>query len=364
MVRTCPVSTVLVAARSGKPSQPDLKCCCASGIDVTWDRVSGSNLPNPDPFPDVAMRCRALMALAGLSLLHVSRLPAQEADAGARVARAVIDPFPVSFTRGDSMSARFTLADSVGGDVVGPSWSLESSGGLVRYRLLDSNATSRAYLFSGDMPANEVFHVAVHLKAADGRTETRTLDSLTVSVADWAVGRVEILEPEFEAYTGTTLLLRAKAYSTHGTELEDAKISWETDDPCHARVMPDGAIAFGAAAKITVKARAQGKEVSRQIRVTSNPVQTISVSPRSAQTRVGDVVRFRVSTEDRQGQDVKKVALSFSATGLDSLRGSARIDDRGYFVAEDPGAYLVRVAAGDVATEALVEVTRRPEIGR
>ena len=51
---------------------------------------------------------------------------------------------------------------------------------------------------------------------------------------------------------------------------------------------------------------------------------------------------------------MKKVALSYAVTGLDSLRGSARIDGRGNFVAEDPGAYLVRVGAGDVATEALV----------
>ena len=44
--------------------------------------------------------------------------------------------------------------------------------------------------------------------------------------------------------------------------------------------------------------------------------------------------------------EVKKVALSYAVTGLDSLRGSARIDSRGYFVAEDPGAYLVRIVKG------------------
>ena len=289
-----------------------------------------------------------------------SRAMAQDPDPAVRVARAVIDPFPVSFSRGDSMSTRFSLVDSVGGDVSGALWALQSSGQAVRVRLVDSTDRSRTYLCSGDAPAKESFQVALHVRDIDGRETTSVIDSVTVTVADWAVDRIEIAEPEYNAYTGTTFLLRAKVFSTHNTELEDAKISWETDDPCHARIMPDGAISFGASARITVKARTQGKEATRQIRISTNPVQTINISPKSAQTRVGDVVRFRVGTEDRQGQEVRKVALSYTVDPLDSLQRAAQIDDRGYFVAEEPGAYVVRVSAGDVATEALVEVTGRP----
>ncbi|MBI4499754.1 MAG: hypothetical protein HY700_01210 [Gemmatimonadetes bacterium] len=306
------------------------------------------------------MLCRAAFLVAGITVAGGATLRAQNPDPASRVARAVIDPFPVSFSRGDSLSARFTLVDSVGGDVTGARWDLESSGDAVRYRLLDSSGASRSYLFSADAPASETFRVALHTRSADGREGTRVVDSVTVGVADWAVDRIEIAEPQYDAYTGTTFLLRARVFSTHNTELEDPKISWETDDPCHARVMPDGAIAFGASAKITVKARSQGKEASRQIRVSTNPVQTISISPKSAQTRIGDVVRFRVAAEDRQGQEVRKIALSYTIDPLDSVQRGAHIDDRGYFVAEEPGAYVVRVAAGDVATEALVEVTRRP----
>ena len=310
---------------------------------------------------------RASSIYAALSIVLAAQLVGQQdgaeaaARAGARAVRVSVDPFPVTFSRGDSLTVRVGLLDSIGSEVSGARWSLVSEGrAVVRHRVADSSAATRRYVFLGEAPGTQVFWVEVERAGADGRTMAARVDSLVATVADWQVARIEIMKPEFAAYSGTTIQLRAKVYSRQDAEIENPNISWDTDDPCHARIMPDGAISFGAPAKITVKARSQGKESTREIRVSQNPVSTVDISPRSAQTRVGDVVRFRVGASDRQGKDIRDVAISYTVASLDSARGTARIDGGGYFVAEKPGSYVVRVAAGDVSNEALVEVARRP----
>ena len=85
--------------------------------------------------------------------------------------------------------------------------------------------------------------------------ESRDVDSVTVTVADWAVSRIEIDDMEYAAYAGTTVRMRAKVITDHGTEHEHADVTWRTDDPCFARVMPDGVVTFGEPGKITVVAR-------------------------------------------------------------------------------------------------------------
>src|SRR5688572_6872177 len=88
------------------------------------------------------------LAVTGFSLPRslAAQVPVPSAEAlaaGARVTRAVIDPFPVRFSRGDSATVRVTLVDSIGGEVAGASWSLRTEGTpdhpirLVQYRPME-----------------------------------------------------------------------------------------------------------------------------------------------------------------------------------------------------------------------------------
>ena len=277
---------------------------------------------------------------------------------GARAARVVIDPFPVRITRGDSIVVRFTMMDSIGAELKGVRWALETDSGVTRHHLVDSTAAYRSYAFSGDTPGTQTFWVAVRVPGAPGRPVTRVLDSVAVTVADWPVGKIEIGDLAFEAYAGTTFRLKAKVLTSRNTELENPRVTWATDDPCHARVMPDGVVSFGSPTKMVVTARAEGHEGKKEIRIVSNPVQTLEISPHSAQTRVGDVVKFKVYASDRRGEKVDKIALSYAVRAIDSA--GAFIDDDGYFVAERPGTYVVEVSAGSPSAEAMVEVAPRP----
>lgn len=303
------------------------------------------------------MAARSLVpGLLVLFLAPAGPLAAQAPDAGAsRVARAVIDPYPVRFTRGDSTSVAVSLVDSTGGPVGGVPWALTTAGNQIQSRRVAGDGADR-YVLSGDRPATQVFYVT--LQAGPDGTPGRVVDSVVVTVADWRVARIEIENPEFAAYSGTTLRLKARVITDHDTEHEHAEVLWRTDDPCFARVMPNGVITFGEPQKITVIARAEGVSAKKTISISSNPIRTLDLSPQSAQTRVGDVVRLRVSAEDRRGVTVENAALSYSVSPVDS--GVALLDTAGYFVAEQPGTYLARVTAGDVGAEAVIEVSPRP----
>ena len=281
--------------------------------------------------------------------------PVNSLAAGGLVTRAVIEPFPVRFTRGDSARVQVTLVDSVGATVTGATWRLETAGDVVTHRA--AAGEPGGVIFSGAAPGEQLFRIVVNRGPGDAAV-AHAVDSLMVTVTDWAVARIEIEDLGYEAYAGTTIRLRAKVITDHGTEHEHAHVAWRTDDPCFARVMPDGVITFGEATKVTVVARAEGVSAKKQISIANNPVRTIEISPRSVQTRAGDVVNFRVAVMDRRGVDLDRVALSYGVSTLDT--GRATIDTAGYFVAEQPGTYIVRVSAGAVATEAVVEAGRRP----
>lgn len=289
--------------------------------------------------------------------------PSAEAlAAGARVTRALIDPYPVRFSRGDSATVKVTLMDSIGGEVAGASWSLRTEGTpdhpirLVQYRPMEGTGQPTAYVLTGDRPGSQMFYVSVNASVA-GKVVARDIDSVTVTVTDWPISRIVIEDLPYAPYVGTTFRLKAKAYTDRGTEAS-ARIIWRTDDPCHALVMPDGVITFAATGKISVIARVEGLSAKKDISITTNPVATVGISPKSVQARVGDLVVLRISAEDRRGVSVNNVAFSFSVAAVDSAGGEIVGD--GDFIAENPGTYVVRASAGDPTAEAVIEVGPRP----
>lgn len=281
--------------------------------------------------------------LMHLALLVIVTAAPQRATAQVVPTRAVIDPFPIRFTRGDSLAVKVTLVDSVGGEIAGLPWLFRSEGTLVKSRAVEGGV-----VLSGDRPASQIFYVAVNSK---------NIDSVTVTVADYAVSSIVIQDLAFNPYVGTTFRLKAKVLTDRGTE-SAAKVLWRTDDPCHALVMPDGVITFAQPGKISVVARVEGVSAKKDINIQTNPVATVDISPRSAQTRVGDLLRLRISATDRRGVSVDRVAFTFAVHSVDSVGGE--IVDDGDFIAEAPGSYVVRVSAGDPTAEAVVEVGPRP----
>src|SRR6185503_18124838 len=96
--------------------------------------------------PGQPMVRRPFSIFAAISMALAAPLLGQQegadaAHAGSRAVRVSVDPFPVSFSRGDSLTVQVGLLDSIGSEVTGARWKLVSDGSqVVRPRILDSSA--------------------------------------------------------------------------------------------------------------------------------------------------------------------------------------------------------------------------------
>jgi hypothetical protein len=104
---------------------------------------------------------------------------------------------------------------------------------------------------------------------------------------------------------------------------------------------------------VIIAATSGAARAELKLNVVENRVTRLSVTG-PGQARTGDVLRFRVTAEDRRNLPVQNAPVRWSVAG----RG-ASIEPDGAFVADQPGTYLVTASAGAVAGTHAVRVTRR-----
>jgi hypothetical protein len=78
------------------------------------------------------------------------------------------------------------------------------------------------------------------------------------------------------------------------------------------------------------------------VEVSTNPVKTLSVEPRTSNTRTGDLARFTPQASDGAGKAIDRLRGAMAVGG-----NGAMIEPDGAFVAEKPGAYVVNASVGD-----------------
>jgi hypothetical protein len=106
--------------------------------------------------------------------------------------------------------------------------------------------------------------------------------------------------------------------------------------------------------KAVVTAVCERATATMSVDVTSNPVKSLSIEPRSSNVRTGDVVRFSTGATDGAGKAVDSCEVRWAVSG-----DSAMVAADGAFVAEKPGAYVVSASVGDRQALASVIVTPR-----
>src|SRR5262249_30550572 len=134
----------------------------------------------------------------------------------------------------------------------------------------------------------------------------------------------------------------------------DVAIRWTSDNPAVASVDAAGMIVGSKQGKANVTATCEKASATIAVEVIANPIKSLSVEPRSANARTGDVIRFSARATDGSGK----------ATGSGDVRWAvggegAMIEPDGAFVAERPGAYVVSASVGDRQALASVVVTPR-----
>jgi len=285
--------------------------------------------------------------------------PEQEA-AGLKVAHVQIEPGALEITRGDTARLRAVIRGQDGNAVPGVQALFLSPGRAVRGQGIIQDETM---VIIGREPGEADVMVFVRVPSDSASFQgvggLKQMATVPITVKDWSVARVEIEPPSFTPYTGSTFKLQARALTDHGTDHSTATVAWRSDNPAVATITPGGVVTPSTVGTVVLVASTEtGVSARYSMNVVKNPVARLTISPKAASTRTGDVVYLDVQALDGKGQPVSGLALAYSVFGIDSTGATVYPD--GAFVAEYPGAYRVVASTGGQSAEAIVEVTRRP----
>ena len=176
----------------------------------------------------------------------------------------------------------------------------------------------------------------------------------SVTVKPQAVARLDIEPIKAPIAVGAGITLGAVARTSNGDPRADARIDWTSDTPSTASVDAAGLVTGIAPGRARFTATSGQARASIDATIIDNPIRALSVSPRSAQARTGDVVHFSAAASGAAGGGPPLPTIRWSVAG-----DGAAIEPDGAFVAERPGSYTVTASAGDRSAAASVVVSPR-----
>jgi len=302
-----------------------------------------------------------MLVLASASGVQTTPLAAQASVPASVTAY----PSELVLSPGETAEVRLTVRDAEGREIEAPvvwvssnTWSVKVSNGMVealrpgQFRLL-ANALKPGGFVSGILPDQATDPFQGYVQA-----------EVLVTVRHPAVATVEILAENSNFYEGATLRHRTKIIDRAGDERRDVKPRWSTSDPQIATVDQQGQFTAHRPGRVTLVAEAEGVRAEHSYDVVTNPIASVNLRSSAREVRTGDVVNFRAMALDRNGREVADAPFFFSvdAQVADSIFASsppASVDDRGRFVAEQPGHYNVfAITAGVVAFETVTVIPR------
>jgi hypothetical protein len=171
----------------------------------------------------------------------------------------------------------------------------------------------------------------------------------TVTVRPQRVARIDIAPLASAIAVGAGIKLDAVARTSNGDPRSDVEIEWTSSAPRVAAIDQAGLVTGIAPGKASLAARNGSASASIDVTIIANPVKTLSVTPRTARARTGDVVRF---TAAATGSSDPAIRWSVSGDG-------AAIEPDGAFVAERAGSYVITASSGDKNAVASIIVTPR-----
>lgn len=174
---------------------------------------------------------------------------------------------------------------------------------------------------------------------------------MRIMVKPTPVARIEIQSLDAPLVVGGTAKLSTMARAANGDPLENAPINWTSDNPSVATVDAAGIINALAPGQATLRATSGKGSGTVNITVIQSNLSGLSVEPRTAQARTGDVVHFQARP---QGAGANNFTPRWTVSG-----DGAFIDPDGGFVAERPGTYIVTAAIGEHEAVASVVIAPR-----
>jgi hypothetical protein len=283
------------------------------------------------------------MLLTALALAAVLQQPTpQQEGAASPIARVEVTPANPTVTAQDTLRLRARALDAAGRPVPNASFRFVAAGGRFE-GAVDADGLVR----SG---STGVLPVTVVATVPGARP---VLERVEVRMVPGPAARVDVHAPVSRMVVGQRARVSGTAFSAAG-DRRDEQPRWGSSNPNVAAVTADGSVTARAPGRATLTATAGAARATVEVTVVADRVQTLEVTPGSADGRTGDVVRFRAVARDANGRAIEGLTPSWSFSP-----GHGAIDADGSFVGYERGSYTVTATLGDRSAQAVVNLVPR-----
>jgi hypothetical protein len=166
-------------------------------------------------------------------------------------------------------------------------------------------------------------------------------------------GRIEIAEPAFGAYVGSTLDMAAAVWATGASTTSSRNgLHWQSSDVLTAWITDRGTLTLFKPGPVTLTVSYGKITASTTIDVLPNPAEKLEISgDAQAEVRVGTPIRLNTRVTAAGGTTLADARVNYAVAAGDLLRNpmAAQITDDGVFTASEPGVYTVIAEFGGVA---------------
>lgn len=175
-----------------------------------------------------------------------------------------------------------------------------------------------------------------------------------VRVKPAPVTRIEIETPGAPLFVGSATILHATPRTKNGDPRREVHLQWSSSEPSVAVVDAAGVVTAVKPGRAKIEASADAGKGAVDVEVIANPVSALSVTPKTASAKTGDVIHFKASAKAAGGAAVANPAVRWAVSG-----NGATVYADGGFVADLPGTYIVTAMSGNHLDTASIVVAPR-----
>jgi uncharacterized protein YjdB len=282
-VRVQPVDVDLVV---GQTTELSAQLLDASGGQITGRPITWStNRPGVATVTSDGLVTAIASGNATITATREGRSATTNVDVSPRPASAVIvSPSTVSIFRNQTVQLSALVTDDRG---------LVLSGRPVSF---SSDNAQVATVSSAGLVTTIAAGAATITATSEGAT-----GSATITVLPDPVAFVEVSPSPTSVIVGRTVQLTAAPRNATGQQLAGRNVSWTSGSPALATVSSSGLVTGIAPGNAVIVATVDGRQGSAQVNVRPVPVASVTVSPSTASTTVGQNVTLSASTLDASG---------------------------------------------------------------
>ncbi len=195
--------------------------------------------------------------------------------------------------------------------------------------------------------------------------------SITVTVPDPELVELFFSEGTDRTHRGASIPFAVKGRDQASEVREGLSAILSVSDPAIASVDAFGMVTFTGEGMVRITAEHSGLSVTREVRVGPDPVARLELmAPKRIEVRTGDVLEFPATAYREDGSVLADIPVRYALESRpDPFRpeslgagAPAQVDQRGRFVAEQPGVYTVIAMSGErLARQTVRAVPRNVE---